>query len=118
MDIDVVIQQSGPLPITQTFMTASDGPAMLVVAGSVYSNTPNTVTGISVILNAQTVGTASIFSNGPSTHRAVVPAYIPITLDMPWPSPMTPPSYTIELVSATGETVSDQNDFFVVALHV
>ncbi len=118
MDAEIIINQQGPLPITTTITTASDGPAMLVVAGSVWSQSANNEIGINVVLEGERVGVASIYSNGASTHRAVVPAYIPITLDKQWPSPTEPPTYTVELVASTPATVSDSNDSFVVVLHV
>jgi hypothetical protein len=50
------------------------------------------------------VGSASIFSNLASTHRAVVPTYIPLQL--------TFGAHTLVLSPATTHTTTDYNDFF------
>ena len=114
----VIINQAGPLPIHATVTTGSVGPATLVVAGSVWSQTADREIGINVVFDGQSVGKAVIFSNDPAQHRAVVPSHIPITLDKPFTGdpPTDPPSYTVELVASTGDTVSDQNDWFQVVL--
>jgi hypothetical protein len=66
--------------------------------------------GIQVSLDGTVIGTANIFSNGASTHRAVVPVYLPVKL--------APGSHTIQLAVAAGTTtVSDLNDRFTAVLH-
>lgn len=109
MAVQVLVQQAGPLPIKATFQALGDLPTYLEVNGSVWSQTANVVIGIAVNLDGQNVGQAKIFSNGPATHRAVVPAYIPIKLSQG--------PHTITLSAATGQTVSDFNDFYTVVIH-
>ena len=109
MAIQVILQQAGPLPIKVTFQAPGDGPMYLVVHGSVWSQSPNVLIGIEVDLEGQKVGQAQVFSNGASTHRAVVPAYIPVKLSAG--------SHTLTLSAGTAQTVSDYNDFYAVALH-
>lgn len=115
---EVIINQAGPLPITAGVTTGSVGPATLIVAGSVWSSTPNVMIGIDVLFDGASVGNSVIFSNGPSTHRTTVPIHIPIELDKPFTGdpPTEPPTYTIELAAMNGDTVSDQNDWYQVAL--
>ncbi|MCB0713262.1 MAG: hypothetical protein KDD67_13100 [Ignavibacteriae bacterium] len=108
--VQVVINQVGPLPITQTFTSEIDMEAMLFVSGSVWSNDANQMIGIEVLLDGEALGAAEIFSNGATTHRAVVPQYIPINL--------TIGDHTITLQASTGETVSDYNDFYRVLVHL
>lgn len=80
------------------------------VSGSVWSQTEDQPIGIGVQLDGQAIGTAQIFSNGTSTHRAVVPTYIQIELQQG--------QHTLELIQLTGTTtVSDQNDVFTAVLH-
>lgn len=106
----ILVNQAGPLPITASFPAPGVGPATLVVAGSVWSRTADRQ-------KSQSVGSAAIWSNGPNTHRAAVPSHIPVELDKPWEGdPPQPPTYTVELVALTADTVSDENDWFQVSL--
>jgi hypothetical protein len=108
MAIQVIISQAGPLPITANFTAPGDEPMYLEVNGSVWSQSPNVMLGIVVELDGNVVGKAQIFSNGTATHRAVVPAYIEVTL--------TEGSHTLTL-SADSNTVSDYNDLYAAVLH-
>jgi hypothetical protein len=109
MAIQVILQQPGPLPIKATFQAPGNAPMYLSVNGSVWSQTANVVIGIGVNLDGNKVGVAKIFSNGTATHRAVVPAYIPIQLKQG--------QHTITISADTPQTVSDYNDFYTVVLH-
>lgn len=108
MSIQVVINQAGPLPITAPFNAPSDAPMYLEVCGSVWSQNVNNMLGIAIQLDGQNVGTAKIYSNGSTTHRTVVPAYILIQLGN------TPHTLTL---SASGGAVSDSNDVFTAVIH-
>ena len=109
MPIQVILnQQPGPLPITISFTAPTDGPSCIVVSGSVWTQTANQIIGIEVSLDGKPIGSASIFSNLASTHRAVVPTYIPLKL--------TFGPHKVVLSAATSVTVSDFNDFFDVVL--
>jgi hypothetical protein len=109
MSIQVIINQVGPLPITATFDAPGDDPMYLEVNGSVWTQDVNSMIGIAIDLDGQNVGTAQIFSNGNTTHRAVVPAYIEITL--------TEGSHTLTLSASPSATVSDSNDFYTAVIH-
>ena len=109
MAIQVIVQQGGPLPINVTFQAPSNSPMYLEINGSVWSQSANQIIGIGVNLDNQEVGHARIFSNGTATHRAVVPAYIPIQL--------SEGQHTLTLFSDTEQTVSDSNDFYIAVLH-
>jgi hypothetical protein len=104
MAIQVVIQQVGPLPITVNFNAVADSPMTLQVNGSVWSQTANTMIGIGIKLDGKVVGAAQIFSNATATHRAVVPAYIPIQLSQG--------QHTLSVYGNNAVTVSDYNDFY------
>lgn len=80
MSVQIVISQKGPLPITATFQALGDLNMVLVVHGSVWTQTANQMIGFSIQLDGQAIGNAQIFSNANTTHRAVVPAYIPVKL--------------------------------------
>jgi hypothetical protein len=106
----LVSNQKGPLPIKATFMAPGDMPMFLEVTGSVWTTTANQLIGIQVSVDGNVVGTANIFSNTASTHRNVVPVYLPIKL--------TQGSHTVELALAPNtKTTSDFNDFFNAVLH-
>lgn len=111
MAVQVLIgNQQGPLPIQATFMAPGDMPMNLEVTGSVWTQTANQMIGIQISLDGTVVGTANIFSNTASTHRAVVPVYIPVKLAQG--------SHTLRLSGAPGTTtVSDLNDRFTAVLH-
>ena len=107
MAVQVIIDQKGPLPIQATFNSIGDEPMYLEVNGSVWTQTPNQMIGIVIQIDGQSLGTAQIFSNGPSTHRAVVPAYIPVQLGEG--------QHTLTL--STSNSVSDFNDFYTAVIH-
>ena len=91
-------------------MAPGDMPMYLEVQGSVWTTTANQMIGIQVTLDGNVIGTASIFSNAASTHRTVVPVYLPIKLNQG--------SHTIQLdLAANTKTTSDFNDFFTAVLH-
>ena len=111
MAVQVLISnQKGPLPIQATFMAPGDMPMYLEVTGSVWTTTANQMIGIQVTVDNNVIGTANIFSNTASTHRAVAPVYLPIKLAQG--------SHTIKLALAPNTTTtSDFNDFFTAVLH-
>ena len=108
MAIQVVIQQAGPLPITVNFQAPGDAPMVLEVNGSVWTQSANTMIGIGIKLDGKAIGAAQIYSNGNTTHRAVVPAYVPIQLSQG--------QHTLSLFSNTAATVSDLNDLFTAVI--
>ena len=109
MGLQMIIQQKGPLPITVNFNAIGDSPMYLEVNGSVWSQSANNMIGIAIKLDNNPVGAAQIFSNGIATHRAVVPAYIPIKLSQG--------AHTLSLSANSGATLSDFNDFFTAVIH-
>jgi hypothetical protein len=111
MAVQVLIgNQKGPLPIKASFMAPGDMPMYLEVLGSVWTTTASQMIGIQVAVDGNVIGQANIFSNGASTHRPVVPVYLPIKLNQG--------SHTLELTLAPGTTTtSDFNDFYTAVLH-
>lgn len=109
MAVQVIIgNQKGPLPIQTTFMAPGDMPMYLEVSGSIWTQTADQMIGIEVSIDGTVIGTANIFSNASSTHRAVVPVYLPVKLAQG--------SHTIALIAAP-DTVSDLNDVYTAVLH-
>jgi hypothetical protein len=103
MSVQVLIGQPGPLPITVTAEIVSDAPVALTLAGSVWSNVPNAVIGITLFIDGRPsmIG-ASIFANPASTHMAVVPVTVPYTF--------TIGKHSFQLQPLSSNTMSDAND--------
>ena len=110
MSLQIILSQKGPLPITASFNAPGDIPVVLEINGSVWTTTANSMIGILVQLDGQTLGQANIFSNTASTHRAVVPAYFPVQLKYGV-------QHKLVLSPAPGTTTSDLNDFFTAVIH-
>lgn len=108
MAIQVLINQVGPLPITAQFNAIGDSPMFIEVNGSVWTQNTNVMLGIDIAIDGQKAATAQIFSNASTTHRAVVPAYIPVKLSQ-GPHKIT--------LSASANTVSDFNDYYTAVIH-
>ena len=108
MGVQMLINQKGPLPITAQFNSIGDSPMFLEVQGSVWSTTANVMIGIDINIDGQVVGTAHIFSNGASTHRACVPAYIQVELAQ-GPHKLT--------LSAAANATADYNDYITAVIH-
>ena len=108
MPIQVLLSQQGPLPIKISFKAPGDMPMYIEVNGSVWTQNANTMTGIQIAIDGNNAGTANIFSNTPSTHRSVVPAYIPVKLDQ------NPHALSLTVLSGT---ISDSNDLYTAVIH-
>ncbi|MGH8101538.1 MAG: hypothetical protein ACREIW_09580 [Chthoniobacterales bacterium] len=106
--MSILNQVKGGFPITATFKAPSDGPASIVLSGSVWCTTTDQMIGVKLELDGKIIGAASIFSNGASTHRAVVPSYIPVQLSIG--------PHTITLLPENTSTTADFNDIFDVTL--
>jgi hypothetical protein len=109
MSVQIIVSQSGPLPIKTTFNAPGDLPMILEVNGSVWSSYNGLMVGIGIDLDGDTIGAAQIFANAASMHLAVVPAYIPIQLSQG--------EHTLYLYLVSGETQCDENDFINAVLH-
>ncbi len=111
-DAQVVINQNGPLPITASFQALSDGPALVMLSGSVWTQNADTLIGVDLSVDGgPAIGGANIFANNAATHMAVVPIVIPYIFSLG-----PPPTHEITLSAGTTGTVSDQNDFFQVTI--
>ena len=108
MAIQVIINQAGPLPISVGFSAPGDEPMYLEVNGSVWSQSTSEMLNIVVAVDGNELGEAQIFSNGNTTHRAVVPAYFQVQL--------SEGQHSLTLVAGYN-TVSDSNDLFTAVLH-
>ena len=107
-ELQEIILQNGPLPITVTADIETDGPTVVTVAGSVWTATPNAMIGIGLAIDGNLMAKGQIFSNEPNEHRAVVPMTFPYTF--------TIGKHTFTLAGLTSPTTSDANDVFCVTV--
>jgi hypothetical protein len=107
-DVQQIVAQPGPLPLQVTADIESDAPFALTLAGSVWTTASTAMIGVELQIDDDVAARAQIFSNAPSTHRAVVPVTVPVTL--------TIGPHVLTLVPLTPQTTSDANDFFAVTV--
>ena len=106
-DVQIVLSQPGPLPITATADIETDGPVGLTLAGSVWSTTANTMVGFSLYIDGEPLELgAAIYASTPNQHMAVVPIVVPYAF--------TVGTHTFSLQASNPQTASDENDVFQV----
>ncbi|HEX8399303.1 MAG TPA: hypothetical protein VF644_17845 [Pyrinomonadaceae bacterium] len=106
--IQTVISGAGPLPLKNTFTAEGDGDVVFYVAGSAWSASAGSPISIFLTLDGKPIGTISGFTNEPSSHKTLVPAFFPATL--------TAGQHTVGLAVQTSGTMTDYNDNFSVTL--
>jgi hypothetical protein len=107
-DLVQVLAQAGPLPIKNAVDIMSDEPAIVTLAGSVWTPTPDQMIGISLAIDGSQAATAQIFANPAATHMSVVPVIFSYTF--------TIGQHVFEIDYLTGNETSDSNDFYVVTV--
>ena len=103
-----LITAVGPLPVKTTFDAEGDGDVIFYVSGSAWSETPGSPLVITLYLDGKPIGTISGFTNEASSHKTLVPAFIPATL--------TSGQHTVFLQVGNNVTTADLNDNFSVTL--
>ena len=103
-----VISQEGPLPIKTTFQVENDGPTLILLSCSAWTQTANVMIEVDLLIDGVEVAWAGLFGNAANQHMALV--------SLPKPYTFTIGEHTFTLQAANPETVSDQNDFFNVTL--
>lgn len=76
MQFQQVINQKGPLPLQAVFTAVSSKPALLVVTGSLWTESGNQMLQMNVTLDGTQIGTAQTFSNGSNTNRVLPTLFI------------------------------------------
>lgn len=102
-----VINLPGPLPLKAQFNAPLDGPALLVVTGSLWSTVANTMLQLSVALDGTVIAIGQLWSNGPNTHRVLPAIFINCNL--------TDGQHTLTL-SGGQNVISDLNDTFTASI--
>lgn len=95
----------GPLPISVPFATEVTGSAALYFAGSAYSPVSEAILRVTVSVDDEAYGTASVYTNEENSHKALVPFWSPIRL--------TRGRHKLT-ITAGENTVGDFNDYYVV----
>jgi hypothetical protein len=105
--IQTLISGAGPLPLNTTFTAEGDGDVVFFVSGSAWSASASAIS-IVLYLDGQAIGTISGFTNEPTSHKTLVPAFFPAIL--------TAGDHKVGLAVQSSETVTDINDNFSVTL--
>ena len=104
----VVINQAGPLPIRQSFMWPSSESIIVAVSGSAWTQKPNTLLTLQVLVDDKVLGTIQQLAGAASTHLALPTGFFAINRQI---------SQAVLTLSAGNDTtVTDVNDHFTVAL--
>ena len=103
MNLQTVIAQNGPLPVSASFNAESDAEMVLVVSGSAWSNAAGQWVGVQILLDDNIVGEAAVFCNEAGSHRALITTLLPATVAFG--------QHTISLEAVNTYTQCDANDF-------
>jgi hypothetical protein len=107
-DLQPIFLQPGPLPLKTTVNIQSNMPAVVTLAGSVWSNAAQKQIGIALLIDGEVAAIATVFANPGSQHMAVVPVEIAYTFDI------GPHDFVLNPLN--NATTSDQNDSFCVTV--
>ena len=108
MQVQQLINQAGPLPLKGGFIAGTKDSVLLVVTGSLWSQSANVMLQMNVYLDGTQVGVAQIFSNGASTHRVLPTLFIGLP-------PLGSGQHTI-MLAAPSPATTDLNDTFAASL--
>lgn len=107
MMFPVIIDQAGPLPIKTSVKWPSTGTIVVAVSGSAYAQKPGTMLTVKLTIQ-DTTETIQVYANQASTHMALPTGFFTRT-----------GAYgqaDVTLSAGDGNTFTDQNDHFQVAL--
>ena len=99
---------TGPLPVTVTFDAPMDGPTTFLFSGTAWSQTANVPIGVQVLLDGSVIGTSKLYSNSTGEHKTL-PAQVMVT-------DLEPGQHKIVFQALNGNTITDANDNFSLAL--
>jgi hypothetical protein len=109
-DVMVLINQTGPLPITVTFNAPADGPVSFFLSGSGWTQHSGTGVWLELALDGVKVASSGVYANNASVHLTTVPVFAAANLAA------GEHSLTLNLGNPT--TLTDANDYFHVSLHL
>jgi len=107
MMFPVIIDQAGPLPIKTTVKWPSSNTVVVAVSGSAYAQKPGTMLTVKLSIN-DTTETIQVYANQASTHMALPAGFFARNGEYG--------QFDVTLSAGDGNTFTDQNDHFQVAL--
>ena len=107
-DVTQIFAGPGPLPLKTSVDIQSNMPAVITLAGSVWTKTANQQIGIALLIDGEVAASATIFANPASQHLAVVPVEFAYTF--------TIGTHEFALNPWNNATTSDLNDFYCVTV--
>ena len=107
-DLQQIFAANGPLPLKTSVQIQSNMPAVVTLAGSVWSNAAQQPIGIALLIDGSVVGMATIFANPAATHLSVVPLEFAYTFEI------GPHEFVLNPLN--NATTSDKNDFYCVTV--
>lgn len=105
----IIFDGAGPLPQTVKFNSPVEGPATFVLSATARTTSAAILTGVSLSLDGNVIGTAMCWANQNDNHIAMRTTFIPVEY-------LSYDTHTIELTNAYGVTITDVNDYFQVTL--
>ncbi len=108
MHFPVIIDQAGPLPISTTVNWPSSNTVILAVSGSAFAQKPGTLLRVRVYIAGTWAANVQIFANQAATHLT-----FPTGL---FAAHGGQGEFTLTLSANDGNTMTDANDRFTVAL--
>ena len=106
--VPILDLHAGPLPVSVTFKSPSDGGAVILVSGSLRSVNAPTLIGFEIVIDGHVVGKSVIWSNADNVHRATVPVVVKAPQDFN--------QHTLSLQVMNANSIGDQNDYFTAVL--
>ena len=107
-DLTQIFAQPGPLPLKTSVNIQSNMPAVVTLAGSVWSNAAQQQIGIALLIDGEVAASATIFANPASQHMSVVPVEFAYTFEIG--------QHEFVLNPWNNATTSDKNDFYCVTV--
>jgi hypothetical protein len=104
----VIKQQAGPLPIKQSFMWPSSEAIIVAVSGSAWTQKPNTLLTLQVLVDDKVLGTIQQLAGAATTHLALPTGFFAINRQIS--------QAVLTLAAGNDTTIADGNDYFTVAL--
>ena len=108
MLLQTVLSAVGPLPLTNTFQPKADGPVVLVITATAWTQHAPGKIGIEVSLNGSAIGSVTLWANENAVHMTLPTLFLNPTITSNQPQKIT--------ISALSNTITDLNDTFVAQL--
>lgn len=105
MPLQTVLSAVGPLPLTQTFQPKEDGPVVLIVTATAWTQGAPGKIGIQVTLNGVAIGSVTLWANENAVHMTLPTLFMNATI--------TSNQTQKIVISPLANTVTDLNDTFV-----